>query len=44
MLHDHVKEGVMERACSTNREMGNAHVEYVGKPEGKRTPGKLRRM
>jgi hypothetical protein len=33
----------MGRACSTNREKRNAYRALVGKPEGKRPLGTLRR-
>jgi hypothetical protein len=32
----------MGRACSTNGETRNAYRILVGKPEGKRTPGRTR--
>jgi hypothetical protein len=38
-----VKEDEMGRACSTNGEKRNAYGTLVGKPEGKRTLGRLRR-
>jgi hypothetical protein len=37
------KEDEMGRACSTNREKRNAYRILVGKPEGKRPLGRLRR-
>jgi hypothetical protein len=33
----------MGRACSTNGERRNAYMILVGKPEGKRPPGRPRR-
>jgi hypothetical protein len=34
----------MARACSTNREKRNAYRILVGRPEGKRSVGRPRRM
>jgi hypothetical protein len=34
--NDQIKENVMGRACSMNREKRNAYRILVGKPEGKR--------
>jgi hypothetical protein len=41
--NDKVKEDEVGRACSMNLEKRNAYRILVGKPEGKRTLGNLRR-
>jgi hypothetical protein len=43
-LNDEVKEDEMGRACSTNWAKRNEYWILVGKPEGKRSPGRPRRM
>jgi hypothetical protein len=40
---EQVKEDEMGRACSTNGAKRNAYRILVGKPEGKKPPGRPRR-
>jgi hypothetical protein len=42
-LNDEVKANVMGRACITKGEKRNLYRILVGKPEGKRLLGRLRR-
>ena len=42
--NDQVKEEEVGKACRTNGERRNAYRTLVGKPEGRRTLGKRRRL
>jgi hypothetical protein len=42
-MNGHVKEDEMSRVCSTNEKKRNAYMSLMGKPEGKRLLGRLRR-
>jgi hypothetical protein len=43
-MNDEIEEDEMGGVCSTNGEKRNAYKIFAEKPEGKRPPGRLRRM